>query len=88
VGYGRIISVISISVRQPIKGLGVSSTVREAVASWAQTLAGGALRDYRQQRPAGRDRDRAAELGEAAGQAAIASGASPRPRSRPRPSPS
>ena len=39
-GYGRIINVISTPVRQPIKGLGVSSTVREAVASWAKTLAG------------------------------------------------
>ncbi len=39
-GYGRIINVISTSVRQPIKGLGVSNTVRGAVASWAKTLAG------------------------------------------------
>jgi 3-oxoacyl-[acyl-carrier protein] reductase len=38
--YGRIINVISTSVKQPIKGLGVSNTVRGAVASWAKTLAG------------------------------------------------
>jgi len=39
VGYGRIINIISTSVRQPIPGLGVSNTVRGAVASWAKTLA-------------------------------------------------
>ena len=39
-GYGRIINVISTSVKEPIKGLGVSNTVRWAVASWAKTLAG------------------------------------------------
>lgn len=39
-GYGRIINIISTSVRQPIPGLGVSNTVRGAVASWAKTLAG------------------------------------------------
>ncbi len=38
-GYGRIVNIISTSVRQPIKGLGVSNTVRGAVASWAKTLA-------------------------------------------------
>lgn len=37
--YGRIINVVSTSVKQPIKGLGVSNTVRGAVASWAKTLA-------------------------------------------------
>ena len=36
-GYGRIINVISTSVRQPLKGLGVSNTVRGAVANWAKT---------------------------------------------------
>lgn len=36
--YGRIINIISTSVRQPIPGLGVSNTVRGAVASWAKTL--------------------------------------------------
>ncbi len=37
-GYGRIINVISTSVKQPIPGLGVSNTVRAAVANWAKTL--------------------------------------------------
>ena len=37
-GYGRIINIISTSVKQPIRGLGVSNTVRGAVASWAKTL--------------------------------------------------
>lgn len=36
--YGRIINVISTSVRTPILGLGVSNTIRGAVASWAKTL--------------------------------------------------
>ena len=38
--YGRIINIISTSVKQPIAGLGVSNTIRGAVASWAKTLAG------------------------------------------------
>jgi 3-oxoacyl-[acyl-carrier protein] reductase len=38
--YGRIINVISTSVKIPIKGLGVSNTVRGAVANWSKTLAG------------------------------------------------
>ncbi|SEK37181.1 3-oxoacyl-[acyl-carrier protein] reductase [Colwellia chukchiensis] len=37
--FGRIINVISTSVKQPIAGLGVSNTIRGAVASWAKTLA-------------------------------------------------
>ncbi|WP_127844866.1 SDR family oxidoreductase [Psychroflexus aestuariivivens] len=37
--YGRIINVISTSVKQPIDGLGVSNTVRGAVASWSKTMA-------------------------------------------------
>jgi 3-oxoacyl-[acyl-carrier protein] reductase len=37
--YGRIINVISTSVKQPIPGLGVSNTIRGAVANWAKTLA-------------------------------------------------
>ena len=37
--YGRIINVISTSVKQPLIGLGVSNTIRGAVASWAKTLA-------------------------------------------------
>lgn len=36
--YGRIVNIVSTSVRQPIAGLGVSNTVRGAVASWAKTL--------------------------------------------------
>lgn len=37
-GYGRIINIISTSVKQPLKGLGVSNTIRAAVANWAKTL--------------------------------------------------
>ncbi len=36
--YGRIINIISTSVREPIPGLGVSNTIRGAVASWAKTV--------------------------------------------------
>lgn len=39
-GYGRIINIISTSVKQPIPGLGVSNTVRAAVANWSKTMAG------------------------------------------------
>jgi len=38
-GYGRIINIISTSVKQPLQGLGVSNTIRGAVASWSKTLA-------------------------------------------------
>jgi 3-oxoacyl-[acyl-carrier protein] reductase len=38
-GYGRIINIISTSVKIPLKGLGVSNTIRGAVANWAKTLA-------------------------------------------------
>ena len=38
-GYGRIINVISTSVKQPLANLGVSNTIRGAVASWAKTWA-------------------------------------------------
>ncbi len=38
-GFGRIINIISTSVKEPIQGLGVSNTIRGAVASWAKTLA-------------------------------------------------
>jgi 3-oxoacyl-[acyl-carrier protein] reductase len=38
-GCGRIINLISTSVKQPITGLGVSNTVRGAMANWAKTLA-------------------------------------------------
>jgi len=37
-GYGRIVNIISTSVKEPIPGLGVSNTVRGAVAAWAKTL--------------------------------------------------
>lgn len=38
-GYGRIINIISTSVKEPLDGLGVSNTTRWAVASWAKTWA-------------------------------------------------
>jgi len=38
-GYGRIVNIVSTSVKQPINGLGISNTVRAAVANWAKTLA-------------------------------------------------
>lgn len=37
--YGRIINIISTSVKQPLPNLGVSNTIRAAVANWAKTLA-------------------------------------------------
>ena len=37
--YGRIINIISTSVKQPLEGLGVSNTIRGAVANWSKTLA-------------------------------------------------
>lgn len=38
-GYGRIINIISTSVKQPLHNLGVSNTIRAAVANWAKTWA-------------------------------------------------
>jgi len=38
-GFGSIINVISTSVKQPLNGLGVSNTIRGAVANWSKTLA-------------------------------------------------
>ena len=38
-GWGRIINVISTSVKQPLPNLGVSNTIRGAVANWSKTLA-------------------------------------------------
>ncbi|MDX1272068.1 SDR family oxidoreductase [Bizionia paragorgiae] len=38
-GYGRIVNIISTSVKQPLDGLGVSNTIRGAVANWSKTLA-------------------------------------------------
>lgn len=37
--YGRIINIISTSVKQPLPNLGVSNTIRGAVANWSKTLA-------------------------------------------------
>jgi len=37
-GFGRIINIISTSVKIPLKNLGVSNTIRGAVASWAKTM--------------------------------------------------
>ena len=37
-GYGRIVNIVSTSVREPIPGLGVSNTLRAACAAWAKTL--------------------------------------------------
>jgi 3-oxoacyl-[acyl-carrier protein] reductase len=37
-GYGRIINIVSTSVREPIPNLGVSNTTRAAVAGWAKSL--------------------------------------------------
>ena len=37
--YGRIVNIISTSVKEPIEGLGVSNTIRAAVANWSKTLA-------------------------------------------------
>ena len=36
--YGRIINIISTSVKEPIPGLGVSNTIRAAMASWSKTM--------------------------------------------------
>lgn len=38
-GYGRIINIISTSVKIPLPNLGVSNTIRGAVASWSKTMA-------------------------------------------------
>jgi len=37
-GFGRIINIISTSVKEPIPGLGVSNTIRGAVGNWSKTL--------------------------------------------------
>jgi 3-oxoacyl-[acyl-carrier protein] reductase len=39
-GYGRIVNIISTSVKEPIPALAVSNTIRAAVAGWSKTLAG------------------------------------------------
>ena len=38
-GYGRIVNIISTSVKQALPNLGVSNTIRAAVGNWAKTLA-------------------------------------------------
>ncbi len=38
-GYGRIINIISTSAKQPLPNLGVSNTIRAAVANWSKTMA-------------------------------------------------
>ncbi|MEI8136800.1 MAG: SDR family oxidoreductase [Bacteroidota bacterium] len=38
-GYGRVINVISTSVKQALPNLGVSNTIRAAVGNWAKTMA-------------------------------------------------
>jgi 3-oxoacyl-[acyl-carrier protein] reductase len=38
-GYGRIVNVISTSVKAPLPNLGVSNTIRGAVGNWSKTLA-------------------------------------------------
>jgi 3-oxoacyl-[acyl-carrier protein] reductase len=37
-GYGRIVNIVSTSVREPIPNLGVSNTIRGAMAGWAKSL--------------------------------------------------
>jgi 3-oxoacyl-[acyl-carrier protein] reductase len=37
-GFGRIINIISTSVKVPIANLGVSNTIRSAMANWSKTL--------------------------------------------------
>lgn len=63
--YGRIINVISTSVKQPIRGLGVSNTIRGAVASWAKTLSAEVAADgitVNNILPGATDTDRMAEI--------------------------
>lgn len=63
--YGRIINIISTSVKQPLKGLGVSNTIRGAVANWAKTLAGEIAGDgitVNNVLPGATDTDRLAEI--------------------------
>lgn len=37
-GWGRVVNVVSTSVREPIPNLGVSNTTRAAVAGWAKSV--------------------------------------------------
>lgn len=38
VGFGRIVNIVSTSVKEPLEGLGVSNTIRGAVGNWSKTL--------------------------------------------------
>ncbi len=38
-GFGRVVNIISTSVKQPLPGLGVSNAIRAAMANWSKTLA-------------------------------------------------
>jgi len=38
IGWGRILNIVSTSVREPIAGLGVSNTTRGAMASWSKSV--------------------------------------------------
>ena len=46
--YGRIINIISTSVKAPLRGLGVSNTIRAAVGNWAKNTfdGAGAIRNH------------------------------------------
>ncbi len=44
-GYGRIVNIISTSVKEPIQGLGVSNTIRGAMGNWAKTMASELAKD-------------------------------------------
>jgi 3-oxoacyl-[acyl-carrier protein] reductase len=37
--FGRIVNIVSTSVKEPIANLGISNSVRAAVSNWAKTLA-------------------------------------------------
>jgi len=37
--FGRIVNIVSTSIREPISNLGVSNTIRGAVGNWSKTLA-------------------------------------------------
>jgi len=37
-GFGRIVNIVSTSVKEPIAGLGVSNTIRAAMAAWSKTV--------------------------------------------------
>jgi len=43
--WGRVINIISTSVKAPLKGLGVSNTIRGAVGNWSKTLANELAKD-------------------------------------------